>query len=981
MKTLQKKLLFFLLILPLGILAQSTLKGTVLDGANSSPLPGANIIVEGSKNGTTTDFDGKFTISNIKTGDVITISYIGYKDQKITFNNQNDISITLQEDSKELKDVVVIGYGTVKKKDATGAVNVVASKDFNKGAVVSGSDLLNGKIAGVTINAGGGSPGSIGEIRIRGGSSLNANNDPLVVVDGLPMTDPGILNRINPNDIESFSILKDASATAIYGTRASNGVIMITTKKGGKELEVDYNVQYGTGKHFNTIDVLNANEFKSAINYAVDQGLYGSAAFAPYTGNSNTNWQEEIYRRTDFIDNNLSLRGSLFNRIPTRLSVGNTLQEGLLLTDKMNRNSVSLSINPTFFDNHLKLNVNANFTQTNRRNAPFVVPNALKMDPTQPVYNPNSPFGGFFEFMNPGSDPSNINNFAPISVTNPVAQLFQTNNRSSNERLFGNIELDYKFHFFPSLRWVTKVGFDRDSGFSRNSTSRFARTSPQFNNQFVGNNSYSDGESTNELLDSYFVYSNNKNEKFIYDVTLGYSYQKFESNGRSTGNINNPNNITPPNTIAEPKVYIGFIGRANFTYNDKYLLTLSYRRDGTSRFSEDNRWGNFPAASFAWKVKEDLFSESTKISDLKLRLGWGVTGQQDIGFANSSLIYLPQYLLADPNSSYSFGDNFINPSIPQGYNPLIRWEETTTYNAGFDFGFFNNRLNGSLDGFMKKSQDLLQIAPFADGTNFTNEGPQNFGSMTVTGFELNLNYDVIKNDKLKWNVNFNASKFERRIDEMPAGADQLIGDLGFGLNAQVNRVNFTPGSFLVFKQLYDQNNRPIEGAFADLNGDKIINENDRYVYRNGDPDFTLGFTSSFNYNNFDFSFNLRANIGNRIYNYIEARNSFYSDILNGTPQNLHTQTVNNQFNTYTGNQVLSDMFIENASFLRMDYFNVGYTFPKWLEGKASLRLFTGMQNPFIITKYNGLDPEITGGIDRSIYPRQRQVLFGANIKF
>ena len=282
---------------------------------------------------------------------------------------------------------------------------------------------------------------------------------------------------------------------------------------------------------------------------------------------------------------------------------------------------------------------------------------------------------------------------------------------------------------------------------------------------------------------------------------------------------------------------------------------------------------------------------------------------------------------------------------------------------------------------MKKSQDLLQIAPFADGTNFTNEGPQNFGSMTVTGFELNLNYDVIKNDKLKWNVNFNASKFERRIDEMPAGADQLIGDLGFGLNAQVNRVNFTPGSFLVFKQLYDQNNRPIEGAFADLNGDKIINENDRYVYRNGDPDFTLGFTSSFNYNNFDFSFNLRANIGNRIYNYIEARNSFYSDILNGTPQNLHTQTVNNQFNTYTGNQVLSDMFIENASFLRMDYFNVGYTFPKWLEGKASLRLFTGMQNPFIITKYNGLDPEITGGIDRSIYPRQRQVLFGANIKF
>lgn len=986
MKTLQKKFLLLLLILPISMFAQSTLTGVVLDSGSQQPLPGVNIVIKGTSNGTTTDFDGNFSLEKVKQGEEIVFSYLGYKESTITYTGQNNITVTLSEDAQQLQDVVVIGYGTVKKQDATGSVNVVTSKDFNKGAVVSGSDLLNGKVGGVTINSGGGSPGSIGEIRIRGGSSLNANNDPLVVVDGLPMSDPGILNRLNPSDIESFSVLKDASATAIYGTRASNGVIIITTKKGGKKLEVNYNVQYGSGKHFNKIDVLNASEYRESLGYAVQEGIYSQSAFDPYLGDSDTDWQEAIYRRTDFIDNNLSIRGNLFKAIPTRVSLGNTYQEGLLLTDYMNRNSFSMSLNPTFFENHLKVNVNANFTQTKRRNAPFVVGSALRMDPTQPIYNPDSPFGGYFEFMNPTGSQTDINNFAPITVANPVAQLMQTNNTSNNEKLFGNIEVDYRFHFLPELRWVTNLGYDRDWGYSNNYTSKFARTSPTIINgggqsQLIGNKSYSDGESTNELLDTYFVYSNGIGEKFDYDVTLGYSYQRFEGFGFNTGNIFDPNNITQPRSVSEPRVYIGYIGRANLNYKNKYLLTLSFRRDGTSRFSEDNRWGNFPAASFAWKLKEDLFSDSTTISELKLRAGWGITGQQDIGFTNSSLIYLPQYLLANDNSSYNFGGNYINPALPQGYNPAIKWEETTTYNAGIDFGIINNRLTGSLDGYIKKSEDLLQIAPFADGTNFTNEGPQNFGSMTITGFELNLNYDVIKKDNINWNVNFNVSKYERRIDEMPLGNIQFTGNVGIGLDAQVNSENFTPNSFYLFKQLYDENNNPIEGAFADLNGDGIINESDRYIYKNGDPDLTLGFTSSFNYKNFDFSFNLRANLGNRIYNFIEARNSFYGDILNGTPQNLHNAATENQFTFYNGNQVLSDMFVENGSFLRMDYFNVGYTFQNWLDGKASVRLFTGMQNPFIITKYGGLDPEIVGGIDRSIYPRQRQILFGANVKF
>lgn len=992
MKTISKKLLFLLLFLPLAMLAQSTVNGVVTDQSSGQPLPGVNVIVKGTTKGTTTDFDGKFTLSNVKSGEVIEFSFVGYKTSDVSYTNQKTMNVSLEEETAKLEEVVLIGYGTVKKKDATGSVTTVTAKDFNKGAVVSGSELLNGKIAGVTINTGGGAPGSIGQIRIRGGSSLNANNDPLVVIDGLPMSDTGVLNRLNPNDIESFSILKDASATAIYGTRASNGVILIATKKGAKKFEVEYNFQYGSGNNFNKVDVMNATQYREAFKNVLQLGLYPELTSAylsgttfdedgisQFIGNANTDWQDEIYRRTDFVDNNLSVRGNLFNKIPTRLTIGNTYQEGLLLTDKLNRNTISFSTSPTLFDNHLKFNINVNYANTTRRNAPFVVGNALRMAPTRPVYNPNSPFEGFYEWMVNGSDETNIQNFAPISVPNPVAQLLQTFNTSKNEKFFGNIEVDYKFHFLPELRWVANLGYDKDWGYGRSVTGRFARTSPIFNNAFIGNESFNDGESINKLLDTYFVYSKSS-DKLTFDLTAGYSYQKFEGNSFGTGNVRNPNNIIAPRFFNEPKVYIGYFGRSNINLLDKYLLTLTYRRDGTSRFSEDNRWGNFPAASFAWKIKNDFFKSSTKLSDLKLRLGWGVTGQQEIGFANSSLIYLPQYLIGLDNSSYIFGNEYILPALPQGYNPVIKWEETTTYNAGIDFGISDNRLTGSVDFYLKKSNDLLQIAPFADGSNFTNEGPQNFGSLTIKGVELNINYDVIRREKLNWNVNFNASKFERRIDEMPAGADQLTGNVGFGFS-QINREGYTPNSFYVFKQVYDQNGRAIEGAFADLNGDGIINEADRYLYKNGDPDFTFGFTSNLNYNNFDLSFNLRASVGNRVYNALEARNSFYAEIMNGVPNNLHTNVNNTQFLTYTGNQAVSDMFIENASFLRMDYVNLGYTFQNWLEGKAKLRVFTGVQNPFIITKYGGLDPEIVGGIDQAIYPRQRQYLFGCNIKF
>ena len=976
MKTLQKKLLLLLLMLPLGLLAQNTLKGVVLDGSSKQTLPGVNVLVAGTTNGVTTDFDGNFTLTNIKKGDRIVFSYIGFKDETITYENQNTITITLQEDQKELKDVVVIGYGTVKKKDATGSVTSITSSDFNKGANVTVDNLLTGKVAGVTINSNGGSPGSVPTIRIRGGSSLLANNDPLVVLDGLPM-DSRVLATLNPSDVESFTILKDASATAIYGTRASNGVIIITTKKGSKELQVDYNVQYGTGKKVNKIDVLSADQFRQVVNnlYPVGPSVPNSAfnqGVRDKMGNANTDWQEEIYRRTDYIDNNLSIKGNFLGLIPTRLTIANTYQEGIRLTDYMNRNNVSLNLSPSFFGNHLKTRMSLNYTNTNRRNAPGVEGGAIAMDPTQPVYDPTSPFDGFFEFR----DGPTINDFAPIAVANPVAQLLQTNNRSENYKLFGNFEVDYKFHFLPELRWVTNLGYDRDAGNSRNFTPITARTSPIRQNALIGNNSYSDGVSTNKLIDSYLVYNKTFND-LTFDVTGGYSYQIFEGYGYTTRNQNNADDI-PQSTVNDDIVYVGFFGRTNLTYKDKYLLTLSYRRDGTSRFSDSNRWGNFPAASLAWKLKEDFFKENKIISELKLRAGWGVTGQQDIG---AGLFYLPQYYLGDQNSQYAFDSNYFNVAQPGGFNPNLKWEETTTYNAGVDFGIKDNRLNGSLDFFYKVSDDLFQVAPFADGSNFTNEGPQNIGSMSVKGFELNINYDVLKQENLNWNVNFNASKFERRIDEIAGGVPIFVGNIGIGTESQIMQEGFTPNSFYVFKQLYNNDGSPIEGAFADLNGDGLVNNSDRYIYKNIDPDLVLGFSTSFNYKNFDLGFNLRASFGNRILNVVKSRSSYYNQILNGELQNLPSSVLDYNFNTPGVGQILSDLFVENGSFLRMDYATFGYTFPKWLEGKASLRLFTGVQNPFIITKYSGLDPEFTGGNDQTIYPRQRQILFGANVKF
>ncbi len=986
-----------MLILPFSVLAQNTLKGKVIDASSNQAMPGVSVTIAGTTSGTFTSYDGSFTLSKVNLGDTVSFSFLGYKTESVTYSNQDNLTISLQQDGQGIEEVVVVGYGKVKKKDATGSVTQISSKDFNKGATPTVENLLNGRVAGLQINTGGG-PASGSAIRIRGGSSITAVNDPLIVVDGLPISNESpsgsrnYLATLDPNTIESVTVLKDASATAIYGSRASNGVIIVTTKKGGKQLKVDYNFQYGSGKHYRKIDVLSSSEFIDKIaQYYPDEldniGVSSGLADDPSTPNINesrtiynTDWQEEIFKRTDYVSNNINLSGSLFDAIPTRLSIGNTYQEGLIITDKFNRNSASLNLSPSLFKDHLKLTLNTSLSNEKNSFARTPIGSAIRFDPTKPVYDINSPWGGFYEYTNASGD------LTALAPRNPVAEILQSTSTSKVNRILGNFQIDYKFHFLPELRAVVNLGYDESKGqgnprVAKNSAVSDGNGGNKLIDKYGESSSYSSAF-VNKLLDGYLVY-NKEFGKLDLEATAGYSYQKFIEERYNSGNILNPTGDFSDLESTTDRILIGFFGRTNLTYNDKYLLTLTYRRDGTSVFSKENQFGNFPAVSFAWKLNNEFFKDNKTISDLKLRAGWGITGQQDLGRGRRDY-YQSKYTTGTPGSQYVFGTSPITVGLPRDYNPNLKWEETTTYNAGVDYGLFNNRISGSVEGYYKLSEDLLFEAPFADGSNFSNNGPQNIGSLDIKGLEFTLNAEIIKKDKFNWNVNFNASKFERRIKELKTVNFTPTGGIGGGTggNIQVFAEGWTPNSFYVYKQLYNADGSPIEGAFADLNGDNIINGNDKYIYKNTDPDVLLGFQSTMNYKSIDFSFNLRASIGNRLYNNVDSGNAYTNSLFsNSIISNVPTSTFDSNFTSPGNNVIFSDYYIENASFLKMDNITLGYTFQNWLEGKASVRVSAGVQNAFVITKYSGLDPEVFNGIDNTIYPRQRQILFGVNMKF
>ena len=982
MKTIYKKLLILVLLLPFSVLAQSTLSGNVKDQASGLTLPGVSVTIQGGSGGATTDIDGNFLLSGLKSGDVISFTYLGYKATTVAYSGQKNVSISMQEDASQLEEVVVVGYGSVKKKDATGAVEVISSKDFNRGMNATAENLLNGRVAGLTITTNG-APGSGSDIRIRGGASLGASNSPLIVIDGLPIDNgssggsTSALASINPNDIESFSVLKDASATAIYGSRASNGVIIITTKKGSQgDLKVSFSSLTTVNTLAKKVDVLSASEFRDVVNQK------GNTTQIALLGNANTDWQDEIFATSISVDNNLSLKGNLFGVVPARLSVGYTDIPGLLKTGEFKRTTTSLALNPTFFDNHLKINLNANVSwQDNRFAEEGAIGNAISFDPTQSVYDPNSYFGGYFQWLEADGD-----RVGTGAQQNPVSLLKQRRNVTDNRRIYGNVQFDYKLHFFEDLRAVVNLGYDKQNGNGTNTVENTSIAGFQTGSYSTGtyNNlgafTYFNDEKENKLLDAYLVYAKEIG-KFNLDVTGGYSYQNFTKVAFSTGNIYDPNSIQ--DVVTDGVVNLqSYFGRMNLGFDNKYLLTLNYRNDNTSRFSKEMREGNFYGAAFAWKVSEESFLKKVEfISDLKLRLGWGATGQQEI---EAAFAYIPRYTLGNTQAQYQFGNVFVPVGRPEAYNTGLKWEETETTNLGLDYGFFNNRLIGSIDFYQKKSSDLLSRVPAPDGANLGNETFRNYGGFSTKGLEFSVSYDIFRGDDFNWSTSFNVTYNTREITELPNENKVEAIDGGGGNTIQIQTVGYNPRSFYVYEQVYDANHKPVEGVYVDRNQDGMISTADQYRYKKADADYTFGMQNNMSYKQFDLSFAWRASLGNYMYNNVAANKGVlqsgvrYNDVIS----NIHSDYLNSGFQLEGNNRLFSDYYIQNASWFKLDNITVGYTLQNPLgNDKSKLRIYGAAQNVFTLTEYDGIDPEIYSGVDKTIYPRARMFMLGFNLDF
>lgn len=999
MRIIRKNLNVLILMLSLllgnyAMAQQSVLTGKVTDKSSGESLPGVSIVVKGTTNGTITNFDGVYTL-NVKKGDIIQFSFVGYKTQEITAEGQKSLNVALLVDNAELDEVVVIGYGTVKKADATGAVSTVSSKDFNKGGISSPQDLIVGKSAGTVITTAGGAPGSGATIRIRGGSSMSASNDPLIIIDGFPVSNSGIsglanpLSTINPNDIETFTVLKDASATAIYGSRASNGVILITTKKGiaGKPMQIEYNGTMSVNTIPAYMDVLSGDEFRAlSLSLAQKSAVGLSMASLGRLGSENTNWQKEIYQTAFAHDHNVSISGG-YKNIPYRTSIGYTNQDGILKTTNMERSTLTIGVDPTLFDKHLKVNLNLKGSYTKQNfGDQGAVGSAVSYDPTQPVRNGNTKYGGYYTWinlsdvlpdgsMNPDGTPN------PIGVSNPVAMLEQTDNRSTVKRSLGNLQLDYKFHFLPELRANLNLGYDYFNTEGHNNAPDNAAFT--YRGGIGRKNNYTQ-KGKSQLLDFYLNYVKEiPSIQSKIDVTGGYSWQHFYKEGTSFVRNGDETQVSDNSKFINENYLVSFFGRLNYSLKERYLLTFTIRDDGSSRFSADNRWGLFPAAAFAWKINDEDFLKSVPaVSDLKLRLGWGVTGQQDIG---NDYPYLAVYRGSTATAQYQFGNTFYNTLRPNPYDANIKWEETTTYNLGLDFGFLKNRITGTIDAYKRQTKDLLNFIPIAAGSNFSNFLTTNVGNLENKGIELSLNGQIISKKDMSWNVGFNVAYNENKITKLTKTDDPNypgvdVGTIGGGVGntIQNQKVGFPVNSFFVFQQVYDSKGMPVEGLYVDrtgTGGTVTSNNLNKYHYKKPAPDYTMGINSRFAYKKFDFSFSGRANIGNYVYNNV-ASGALYTTVYNqsGFFNNLPKQVNNARF---TNTQYFSDFYIENASFFKMDNMTVGYNFEKYLKARLS---FT-VQNVFTITKYNGLDPEVNGGIDNNFYPRPRVFVLGVNLSF
>ena len=979
------------ILMSVNVMAQDMIQvqGNVKD-ATGEPIISATVMQKGTGNGTVTDLDGNFTLRAPK-GSLIVVSYIGYKNKEV--KAASNVIVVLEEDVNLLEETVVIGYAKVKKSDATGSVTAIKPDDMSKGITTTAQDMLLGKVAGVSVTSDGGTPGGSSTIRIRGGSSLTANNDPLYVIDGLAMDNNGVKGlangfaMVNPADIETFTILKDASATAIYGSRASNGVIIITTKKGrqGSKPKVTYNGYLSFGKVSKKYDVMTGDEFRNYVKNVLGQEGNG-------LGTANTDWQDLIYRTAISTDHQISITGATKN-MPYRVSLGYTDEQGIVKTSSFERFTAALNLSPSLFNQHLNINLSAKYMYSHSRYADGgVFGAAIEADPTQSVYSDINEFGGYWQTaIRAGySDPNWINTTNTNTPQNPLALLELKNDRAGSSSAIGNIEFDYKVHGFEDLHIHANVGGDYSEGRQLTTISPYS-----YSNNFYGWDGAQQSYKYNLQGNIYAQYIKEFGVNNI-DILVAAEEQHFHRSEYSEGQGWDPvlKEAKSPQTRKETEhIYlntlVSYFGRLNYTLLDRYLLTATMRFDGSSRFSKDNRWGQFPAVGLAWKISEEKFLKNVNaIDELKLRLGWGITGQQNIGY---DFYYLPRYVTSNQYAQYTIGDKTYYTIRPEVYNSDLKWEKTTTYNAGLDWSFLKGRIDGSVEYYYRKTDDLISSVSVASGTNFGNYLVKNIGSLRNYGVEFSLNARPVVTRDFTWQINYNVTWNDNKITKLTTGGDYALtgSDIGAGLSnkVQVNMVGYPTNSFFVYQQVYDGDGNPIEGLYVDRDGNGIIDGNDKYVYKKPTADVTMGLTSKFMWKAWDFSFALRASFNNYLYY------DFLSNKANVSWSGIYSNSA--YHNTYAGavglgfegktNYYMSDYFVRNASFLRCDNINLGYSFNNLFRGTTygglSGRIYATVSNPFVITKYDGIDPERSTGVDGGVYPRSTTYLFGLSLNF
>ena len=944
-----------------------TITGKVTD-EKGTPLPGATVTEKGTNNATATQNDGTFTLKLTSKSSVLVVKFVGYEAREVLIGTQEKMIIQLQPSSASLNDVVVIGYGSAKKKDLTGSVTTVTEKDFSTGTIVSPENLIAGKVAGLSITPGSGQPGAAASIYIRGISSLNANQRPLFVVDGVPLDQDGItgstnpLALINPNDITSFTVLKDASAAAIYGSRASGGVILITTRKGeaGGKVNLTFSSNNSLAQVTKAIPVLTTQQFRQIVD------SLGSADQKAYLGNANTNWSNAIFHTAFTTDDNLNLSGGVKD-LPYNLSFGHLDQNGTLKTSSYERYTGALSLNPSFFTHHLNISVNLKGSIEKDRiaDANDAISNSAYYDPTQQVHSSTSPFGGYFEYIDPSTGYVNSKN-----PYNPAGYL-QENNRSRANKLIASIQADYRFHFLPELRANLNMAVENTNGHY----SYYSPLTQASVAQSGGAEGATQESKRNKTVEFYLDYNKTfKSIKSNIDVTAGYGYYdyKYGIPGYVDRNLNG--DTTGVNTAdSAQNTLISYYARVQYKFNDRLFITGTIRTDGSSRFAPQHRWGTFPSGAIAYQFIQNA---TPVLSSLKLRVGYGITGQQDIG---SDYAYIPAYTLSASNSKYGFGDSFVSTVTPGGYNTDLKWESTATANFGIDYALFNNRISGSLDVYQKKTSNMLVDANLPAGANLVSSIYQNIGNMTNKGVEFSISATPVKTDKFQWDINYNVSYNENKVTKLTQYAQPDFEGYTIG-SVQTIKVGYPAYSFFTYKQLYNTAGKPIEGSYKDFDGNGIINSSDDYVGKSSLPKYVMGLSSNFRYEKFNFGFVARVNLGNYVYNSNAAAEGDYTWML-GTflaPVNASSSILKTQFKTL---QTYSDYYIENASFLKIDNINAGYDFGKIFNSQLDLTLSAVVQNAFVFTKYSGVDPEVSGGLDADLYPRSRIYNLALKVKF